>query len=65
MLNNLTLVTYFIIKTTLLIYFFINIRENRRTNHEWTIQRQRQHCAQDTERKQKDKKTKPTHKTKS
>ena len=30
----------------------INLRENQRSNQEWTIQRHRQHWAQDTGRRQ-------------
>lgn len=32
--------------------YIINVRENRMGNHELIIQRHRQQCAQDTERKQ-------------
>jgi len=38
----------------------INLKENRRGNQEWTIQRNRKHCIQDTERRQ----TKQQQKTK-
>jgi len=31
----------------------MNVRENRRTKHELTIQKQTQHWAQDTERQKK------------
>ena len=31
---------------------YINARENRRGDQEWTIQRHKQHLAEDTERRQ-------------
>jgi len=30
----------------------VNVRENRKGNQQWTIQRHRQHWEQDTERRQ-------------
>jgi hypothetical protein len=30
----------------------VNVRENRKSNRQWTIQRHRQHWEQDTERRQ-------------
>jgi len=33
-------------------YINVNVRENRRGNHEWTIKRHKQHWAQKSERRQ-------------
>jgi hypothetical protein len=41
------------------LYLYVNIRENRKGNHEWTIQKHRQYCPHKTQNE--DQQNKKTH----
>ena len=43
------------------VWFKINVRENRKGNHDWTIHKNMQDCAQNTERRHKNQANKTTH----
>jgi len=50
--------SFFSIIFSSLVFWYINVRENRRGDQEWTIQRHRQHRVEDTERRQTKRKKK-------